>query len=65
MKTVQEDNKIMHELFRYKRQCKCGHVMFYHNNIKKDKIICRYCGKYIYRTDLDEFKDKINNAKRR
>lgn len=43
----------------YMFKCKCSHTQLIPYNI--DKVICSYCGKWIYKSKEDEFKDKIKN----
>ena len=51
------DEKIIKELTKLKHKCKCGHTMII--PLFKDKIICSHCGHYVYKTKLDEFKNKL------
>ena len=37
--------------------CKCGHRMVIPANV--DKLICKWCGNWVYRNKKDEFKDKL------
>lgn len=43
--------------FMYK--CECSHTQLIPYNI--DKVICSHCGKWIYKSKEDEFKDKIKS----
>lgn len=49
----------MREMYfsNYKVKCKCSHTMIMTNN--KDKTICTYCGRPVYRTKQAEFRDKV------
>lgn len=52
------------ERSKYKRYCKCGHSQVFPPTSKKDKIICTWCGNYIYKNDYEEFKSNLfNNIK--
>ena len=45
-----------------KRKCECGHTQLLG---MQDRVICNYCGKYIYKDDKTKFKYKlkeINNG---
>lgn len=62
MRTLKEEIKLQNELNKYKRKCKnCGHVMIFLKTSKRNKIVCTYCGKYVYKNDLIEFKEKLND----
>ena len=62
-KMLKEDKKISDELAKYSRKCSfCGHTMIFYKFAKKDKLICTCCGKYIYKDDFTEFKEKFNRA---
>lgn len=45
-----------------KRYCKCGHSIIFPPNSKATKTICSWCGHWIYKSDLEEFKDKIQKV---
>lgn len=63
MSTIKDDIKIADELFKYRRKCKnCGHVMTFYRTSYRDKIICTHCGKYVYKNDSIEFREKIKEA---
>lgn len=59
---LRDDIKISNELSKYKRRCKCGHVMVFYKTSKRNKIICTHCGRYIYKSDFEEFKEKFLNT---
>lgn len=42
-----------------KRYCRCGHSIVFPKTSKKDKIICRHCGSYVFKNDLLEFKYRL------
>jgi len=58
-----EDKKLMNVLANFKVKCKCGHTMVFVTN--REKIICTYCGRYIYKNKKLEFKDKILKERRK
>lgn len=49
------DEMIDTYLAQYKIKCKCGHSILMKNN----KIICSYCGNYVYKNKKIEFMDKL------
>lgn len=56
-KTFRDDLKISDDLAKCKRQCEyCGHKMIV---AKADRVICSWCGHYIYKNDGIEFKYKV------
>lgn len=40
-----------------KVKCKCGHVNSFEPTSKATKIICSYCGYYVYRNEREKFKE--------
>lgn len=48
--------KFLNALSQYKVKCKCGHVVII---IKRSWVMCSWCGRKIYRSKKDEFKDKL------
>ena len=42
-----------------KVKCKCGHVMIVPP--RKDKVVCTWCGKYVFKSKEDEFKFRLLN----
>lgn len=47
---------------KYKRYCKCGHSIIFPANSKNIKTVCTWCGNYIYKNDLEEFKENIKKV---
>lgn len=56
--------KMEEERSKYKRYCKCGHSITFPIGSKANKTICTWCGNTIYKTDLEEFKDKYKKIKK-
>ena len=53
-----EDTRYFSERQLLKKKCKhCGHTQAIHSQL--DKVICRWCHNYIFRTEQDEFRYKI------
>ena len=48
-------------LANYKVKCKCGHSIL----MNRDKKICNYCGRLVYRTKQIEFKEKLKGELRK
>ena len=42
-------------------KCKCGHSIVFAKSTKK--VICSWCGKYVYRDPKEEFKERILKVK--
>lgn len=61
-KYLSKEQKIANCLSQYKVTCKCGHVLVI--TPKKDKVLCNYCGHYVYRNKLIEFKEKLEYARK-
>jgi hypothetical protein len=40
----------------YRVKCKCGHTI---NFIRNYYVICNHCGRKVYATKKNEFKDKL------
>ena len=57
-KNFSDDNKLFEEYSKIRYYCRrCGHSVIIHNN--KDKVICDFCGYYIFKTPKDEFKFRM------
>lgn len=53
-----EDTRYFEERQSLKRKCKhCGHTQQVHHLL--DKVICRWCHNYIFRSEVDEFKYRL------
>lgn len=62
MKTYEID-KYSRILQDHKITCKCGHRMLIPYHV--DKMICSWCGNYVYRNKRVEFKDKLSKEIRK
>ena len=58
--SLKEESKYYNELSKYRQKCKCGHSVFIVN--KKNKVLCTWCHNYVYKTKLDEFKDRMRGV---
>lgn len=58
-KNFLKTRKIDSELTSFKKYCKCGHSMVIVPTSKKNKVMCTWCGAWIYKNKLEEFKDKM------
>lgn len=52
-----KDSKRFEDILKNTIKCKCGCSVVFSK--KTDRIICRWCGNYIYRTPKLEFEYKI------
>ena len=44
---------------KYRRYCKhCGHSVIIPKTSKANKVICTWCGYYIFKNDFEEFKKR-------
>lgn len=54
--------KLENDRAKYKRYCRCGHSIVFPTSSKTNKIICTWCGNYIYKNDHEEFKENIKKV---
>lgn len=52
------NNKRWAEFRKATVKCKCGHSITFS---KSKKVVCWWCGEYVYKNEQDEFKDKLTN----
>ena len=50
------------EIAKGRRYCKCGHSMVFSKTGRSNKKICNYCGRIVYRSDIEEFKERLINC---
>lgn len=50
-------NKLSDERQKFKITCECGHRLFIPEFRKK--VICGWCGHYVYKNEKEKFKDKL------
>lgn len=55
--------KLMNEYKNNTYTCKCGHRVFILNN--RNKEICTWCGKYVFKSKKDEFKYRLEEQKKK
>ena len=58
----EERTRLQEEKSQYRHQCSCGTITYILPFEKKIKKICRSCGKAVYATPQDEFRDKLRIA---
>ena len=68
-KHFDKESKITDAKAQMKRACpNCGRKMHFYAYEKTDRILCDWCGKYIFKTKKAEFdyriKEQINKQKR-
>ena len=51
--------KILNEREEFKIYCSCGHGVVILPFEHKNKKICSYCGKYVYKDKKEEFKERL------
>lgn len=51
-----QEKKLFDKICEYRVKCNCSHTMII---IQNDRVICSYCGKWVYRTPEIEFKYKL------
>lgn len=54
--------RLMEEVSKYKYYCECGHSIVIYPFEKRNKKICRWCGKSVYVNKKEEFKDKMRGV---
>jgi len=63
--TDKEYSRMIDELDKVKYMCKCGHRVLI--PARKNKEVCTWCGKYVFKNKQDEFrfrvKEKIRGEK--
>lgn len=47
----------------YKVRCKCSHTMYMPYNV--NKVVCNYCGNFVYKNKREEFKDTLKKVLKR
>lgn len=58
MKSInRNDDKMFEGYQKITYKCKCGHSVVIAN--KEGKVICNWCGNYVYADKKKEFKEKI------
>lgn len=57
--SYKEDTRRFNEMAKHRVRCKCSHTMIMTN---ADRTICSYCGKWVYRTPIIEFKYKLRGS---
>lgn len=59
--TNKEWKRMTNEYDKVKYQCRCGHRVIIPNN--KDKALCSWCNKYVFKSKKDEFKYRMGAGK--
>ena len=62
MSNYVEDSRRIDFYTRNSTKCKCGHTNFLGS---RDKIICSWCNRYVFKDKKTEFKHKIINEIKR
>lgn len=53
--------KYVNEISKRKTKCKCGHSVAIPPNI--DKLVCHWCGRYVFKDKKAEFEYRIKEIK--
>lgn len=61
--TIPQMERLQDALNKHTYTCECGHRVVILP--QKDKIICNWCHKYVFKNKHDEFKYRINELIRR
>lgn len=56
-----DDDKFFTERSKYKKECSCGHSVSISPHTQK--VVCHWCGKYVFRDNKAEFLYRLNEAK--
>lgn len=51
--------KMVEERTKFRIYCDCGHSMVLFPFEHRNKKICSYCGKYVYKNEKEKFKEKL------
>lgn len=60
-KIDKEDTKYFSERSKYKKMCKCGHRISFPPT--RDKLVCHWCGRYVFANKKNEFLFRLNEAR--
>ena len=52
-----ELSRILNDITKSRIKCECGHSVLFPQ--KADRVICSWCGKYVYKNEQVEFKYKM------
>lgn len=55
--SYKSDTKFFDDRTKYTVKCKCSHSVVIPNS--KDRLLCDYCGYYVYKNKRIEFKYKL------
>lgn len=59
-KKQQSRTDFLKAIYEYRHECECGHIIYFSR--KKDKLICKCCGRVAYKDDKARFKDKLSKT---
>lgn len=54
--SYRHDTKMFNEMSKYIVKCKCSHSVVI---TKQDRVLCTYCGNYVYKNKKIEFRYKL------
>lgn len=61
--TFRNDTKKFKSITDGTKYCKCGHAIAFAKYTKR--VICNWCGHWVYNNKEDEFKDRLLQKKKR
>ena len=61
--TNKEYRRMSEEYDKVKYTCKCGHRVIITN--KQDKVVCDWCGHYVFKSKKDEFEFRLKEQMKR
>lgn len=53
------NKRMIEERAKFRIYCDCGHSMVLFPFEHRNKKICSYCGKYVYKNEKEKFKEKL------
>ena len=64
-KIDKEYSRRVNEQTKYRVYCNCGHSMVIYPFEHKNKKICSWCGNYVYKNNVEKFKDLLIKKRKR
>lgn len=58
-----EEQRLIDVRMQFKRTCTCGHTMAIYPTMKKDYIVCSWCGRKVFK-DIERQKEHDEKVKR-
>lgn len=61
--SYEKDTKLFETLTKVSIKCKCSHTVVL--SPRQEKIMCNWCGRYVYKNEKTEFKYNLLNQMKR